>query len=117
MFNYEQKEAPKEEVERMIIESGGVKSLIGCLHGITEIHKAKKQSENENGSEASNFNSSEDVTTKGGKRTECPVPSGLPKSRQEMEEEESGKMPDSPFTRLLRAKGKSPAWYSPAPDH
>nr|GEU36892.1 CCG-binding protein 1 [Tanacetum cinerariifolium] len=112
-----EKEAPKEEVERMIIESGGVKSLIGCLHGITEIRKAKKQSENENGSEASNLNSSENVTADGGKRRECPVPDGLPKSREEMEEEENGKMPDSPFTRLLRAKGKFPAWYSPAPDH
>ncbi|GKE51707.1 CCG-binding protein 1, partial [Tanacetum coccineum] len=112
------KEAPKEEVERMIIESGGVKSLIGCLHGITEIHKAKKQSENdENVSEEAANNSMEKVTADGGKRRECPVPDGLPKSREEMEEEENGKMPDSPFTRLLRAKGKFPAWYSPAPDH
>ncbi|GKA54361.1 CCG-binding protein 1 [Tanacetum coccineum] len=66
-----EKEAPKEEVERMIIES---RSTLRCQDG-------------------------------------------LPKSREEMEEEENGKMPDSPFTRLLRAKGKFPAWYSPAPDH
>ncbi|KAL8218233.1 hypothetical protein R6Q57_021606 [Mikania cordata] len=37
------KEVPKEEMEIMILESGGVKSFIVCLHGISEIHKAKKQ--------------------------------------------------------------------------
>ncbi|KAL8205204.1 hypothetical protein R6Q57_008755 [Mikania cordata] len=106
-----EKEAPKEEVERVILESGGVKSLIGCLHGISEIHKAKKQS----GSDVRNMRSGNTPAVDAVRA--CPVPDGLPKSREEMEEEEKGKMPDSPFTRLLRAKGKFPAWYSPAPDH
>ncbi|KAF8029528.1 hypothetical protein BT93_E2057 [Corymbia citriodora subsp. variegata] len=34
-----EKESPKEEVERLIIQAGGAKSLIGCLHGIAEINK------------------------------------------------------------------------------
>ncbi|KAI7757529.1 hypothetical protein M8C21_017075 [Ambrosia artemisiifolia] len=110
-----EKEAPKEEVERVIIESGGVKSLIGCLHGISEIHKAKKQLEN--GTNVDNNMKSEKNTATVERGRACPVPDGLPKSREEMEEEEKGKMPDSPFTRLLRSKGRSPAWYSPAPDH
>lgn len=46
-----------------------------------------------------------------------PVPDGLPRSLAELEEEEGCKMPDSPYTRLLRARGKLPAWYSLAPDH
>ncbi|KAK1439896.1 hypothetical protein QVD17_05721 [Tagetes erecta] len=108
-----EKEAPKEDVERVILESGGVKSLIGCLHGISEIHKAKKQLQN--GSNVSNIRS-ENTAAVEARRT-CPVPDGLPKSREEMEEEEKAMMPDSPFTRLLRSKGRSPAWFSPAPDH
>ncbi|MFS7998460.1 putative CCG-binding protein [Helianthus anomalus] len=109
-MTYEQKEGPKEEVEKVILESGGMKSLIGCLNGISEIHKAKKQSQNE--SNVNKMNSEHTPAVEGGR-----APDGLPKSREEMEEEEKGKMPDSPFTRLLRSKGRSPAWYSPAPDH
>lgn len=47
----------------------------------------------------------------------CPRPDGLPKSADEMMEEEQAKMPDSSYTKLLRSMGKSPAWYSEAPDH
>nr|XP_043627122.1 CCG-binding protein 1 [Erigeron canadensis] len=109
-----EKEAPKEEVEKVILESGGVKSLIGYLHGISEIHKARKklQSQNESNTSGSNL-----VKVVSRARSECPVPDGLPKSLEEMEEEEKWKMPDSSFTRLLRSKGKSPAWFSPVPDH
>ncbi|KAL3538909.1 hypothetical protein ACH5RR_002275 [Cinchona calisaya] len=103
-----EKEAPKEEVERLIIEAGGVKSLIGVLHGITEIHKAKK------GFNKSDQNHANSELT--GTRT-CPVPDGLPKSREELEEEEKARMPDSPFTRLLRMMGRCPDWYTPAPDY
>lgn len=47
----------------------------------------------------------------------CPIPDGLPKSADELLEEEQARMPDSPYTRLLRSMGSFPAWYSPAPDH
>ncbi|KAK2978387.1 hypothetical protein RJ640_016489 [Escallonia rubra] len=104
-----EKTTPKEEVERLIIESGGVKSLIGCLHGISAIHKGKKEETNGLIKETSN------AVTKGERH--CPVPDGLPKSREEMEEDEKARMLDSPYTRLLRARGRFPAWYSPAPDH
>lgn len=101
-------EAPKDEVEKVILQAGGVKSLIGCLHGISAIHKAKKNSINESNKKLNGQKLGENP---------CPVPDGLPKSAEEMEEEEKGRMPDSPFTRLLRNKGRFPAWYSPAPDH
>ncbi|KAK6916499.1 hypothetical protein RJ641_019360 [Dillenia turbinata] len=98
---------PKKDVEKLILQAGGVKSLIGCLHGIAAIHKEKK---GENGSiKPTNSHTQNDRF--------CPVPDGLPKSKEELEEEEKAKMPDSPFTRLLRTKGKLPAWYSQAPDH
>ncbi|CAI9104394.1 OLC1v1003056C1 [Oldenlandia corymbosa var. corymbosa] len=105
-----EKEAPKEEVERLIIEAGGVKSLIGCLHGIADLYGiAKKETKT---SEEKAASTSE---LKG--LRDCPIPDGLPKSREELEEEEKARMPDSPFTRLLRAKGTHPAWYSPAPEY
>ncbi|XP_061373458.1 CCG-binding protein 1 [Gastrolobium bilobum] len=101
-----EKESPKADVERLILETGGVKSLIGCLHGIALMHKLKK----------GDLNLAKDVKSDEGKRL-CPIPDGLPRSADEMMEEEQARMPDSPYTRLLRSKGRFPAWYSPAPDH
>ncbi|KAK6135699.1 hypothetical protein DH2020_030560 [Rehmannia glutinosa] len=102
-----EKESPKEEVERLIIEAGGVKSLINCVHGVASIHKTKK--------ERSGSQNRTNVENAGSKP--CPIPDGLPKTAEELEEEEKARMPDSPFTRLLRARGRYPAWYSPAPEH
>lgn len=83
-----------------------MKSLIGCLHGIADIHKGRKK----------RFGSTEPLNSEKSERL-APIPDGLPKSQAELEEEKKGILPDSPYTRMLRAKGKFPAWYSPAPDH
>lgn len=102
-----QKEEPKEEVERLIMEAGGVKSLISCVHGVAGIHKTKKEC-------------GESRKTTNIEKTEacpCPVPDGLPKTSEELEEEEKARMPDSPFTRLLRARGTCAPWYSHPPEH
>lgn len=104
--NVLQKESPKADIERLILETGGVKSLIGCLHGISIMHKVKK----------GDMNLSKDVKSEEGERL-CPIPDGLPKSADELREEEQARMPDSPYTKLLRTMGRHPAWYSPAPDH
>ncbi|XP_021731690.1 CCG-binding protein 1-like [Chenopodium quinoa] len=106
-----EKESSKEEVERLIIEAGGVKSLIGCLHGVAAIHKAHK--------EASNAQASDEKKAKGERerKIHVHVPDGLPRSAEEIEEDEKSMMPDSSFTRMLRHRGKHPAWYSPVPDH
>lgn len=95
-------------MEKLIIQAGGVKSLISCIHGISAIHKAKKET-----SELNKFQANKENV----KETHLHVPDGLPKSEQELEEEETYKMPDSPYTRMLRAIGRFPNWYSPAPDH
>lgn len=102
-----QKESPKGDVERLILETGGVKFLIGCLHGIAMMHKLKKN----------NFNMTNVVKSEEEHRL-CPIPDGLPKSADELMEEEKARMPDSPYTRLLRTMGSSSsAWYSQLPDH
>ncbi|CAK8577565.1 unnamed protein product [Lathyrus sativus] len=95
-----EKEQPRADIERLIIEISGIKSLIGCLPAIAIMHKSKK-----------NEIESED------EQNRCPRPDGLPKSADEMREEEEAKMPDSSHTKLLRLMGKSPAWYSKVPDH
>ncbi|KAL2344869.1 hypothetical protein Fmac_006154 [Flemingia macrophylla] len=102
-----EKESPKADVERLILETGGVKSLIGCLHGIAIMHKLKKDG----------MNLSNDVLKSEKDERHCPIPDGLPKSDDELMEEEKARMPDSPYTKLLRTMGSHPAWYSPAPDH
>lgn len=96
-------------MEKLILQAGGVKSLIGCVHGITAIQKSKGKEKEERKAWK------KEVEGRGNR--ECPIPDGLPKSAEEIEEEEEGRMPDSAFTRLLRSKGTFPAWYSPAPDH
>ncbi|KAF8369994.1 hypothetical protein HHK36_030865 [Tetracentron sinense] len=102
-----ERESPKEDVEKLVLQSGGVKSLIDLLHGISAIHKNKKEMESLKPLNAEKQEEEEHL----------PVPDGLPKSQKEMEEEEKARMPDSPFTRLLRTMGRFPAWYSPTPDH
>lgn len=84
-----------------------MKSLIGCLHGIAAIGKGKEKKE---------FSLSKPLITEQGERP-FPIPDGLPKSVAELEEEERSRMPDSSYTRMLRTKGRFPAWYSQAPDH
>ncbi|VAI22336.1 unnamed protein product [Triticum turgidum subsp. durum] len=46
-----------------------------------------------------------------------PVPDGLPKTQEEIDEDEEALMPESPYTRLLRRMGRLPDWYTPRPDH
>ncbi|KAJ8766649.1 hypothetical protein K2173_001169 [Erythroxylum novogranatense] len=102
-----EKRSPKEDLVRLILQAGGLKSLIGCLHGIASIQKENK----------SGLGSAVPLNVGKERHRACPIPDGLPKSLEELEEEERARMPDSPFTRLLRTKGRLPAWYSLAPDH
>ncbi|KAF5727233.1 hypothetical protein HS088_TW22G00922 [Tripterygium wilfordii] len=102
-----EKEAPKEDVERLILQTAGLKSLIGCLHGISSMQKGK----------ANGFGLAKTLIADKAKERHCPIPDGLPKTLEELAEEESARMPDSPYTRLLRSKGTFPAWYTSAPDH
>ncbi|XP_010908821.1 CCG-binding protein 1 [Elaeis guineensis] len=102
-----EKEMSKEDVEKLVRQSGGVKSLIDCLHGITRMQKKKDK-------EVQNPTS---LIIEAQTERPFPVPDGLPKTPEELEEEEKARMPDSPFTRLLRSKGTLPAWYTQGPDH
>uniref|UniRef100_A0A1D1XG37 Mitochondrial escape protein 2 n=1 Tax=Anthurium amnicola TaxID=1678845 RepID=A0A1D1XG37_9ARAE len=100
-------EMPREDVEKFVRQAGGVKSLIDCLHGLTAMQKKGGQVPP----------APAPARAERGRERPFPVPDGLPPTQEELEEEERARMPDSPFTRLLRRRGKLPAWYSQAPDH
>ncbi|XP_059314104.1 CCG-binding protein 1 [Lycium ferocissimum] len=102
-----EEKAPKEEIERLILQAGGVKTLIGCLHGVIDMHKDKKESKE----------SAKAVNLEAKMERHCPIPDGLPRSREELEEEEKARMPDSPFTKMLRARGTHAVWDSTRIDY
>lgn len=102
-----EKEMSKDEVEKFVRQTGGRKSLIECLHGLTALEKKAKNKQKPVAV----------IAEEERHKPPLPVPDGLPKTREELEEEERARMPDSPFTTLLRSMGRHPAWYSEAPDH
>lgn len=113
-----QEELPKDDVEKLLRQAGGKKSLIDCLHVITAMDQKYKERKaaSEAASAASVDNTVEEAEKKKWEKP-FPSPDGIPKTREELDEDENGLMPDSPFTRLLRSKGNHPAWYSEVPDH
>ncbi|RZR83036.1 hypothetical protein BHM03_00009585 [Ensete ventricosum] len=116
-FGLLQQQWPKEDVEKLVRQVGGIKMLIDCLHGITAMRK-KKEKETEPPKPVTSCPQTETpVTSCPQTERPFPVPDGLPPTQEELEEAEKARMPDSPFTRLLRSKGKFPAWYIPRPDH
>ncbi len=94
-------------MERLILQGWGSEVFDWMLTWNSAMHKGRK-----NG-----FGSMAPMAVEKEIERECPIPDGLPKSLEELEEEERARMPDSPYTRLLRARGTRPAWYSHAPDH
>ena len=108
--NSSQQELPKEEISRMVKDSeGDVRYLIESIHHRSNLRK--KMAEKARNSVPS---SSQGQTAK---PRPFPVPDGIPKTQEELAEEEEALMPESPYTRLLRRMGRYPDWYTPRPDH
>ncbi|TVU44846.1 hypothetical protein EJB05_04307 [Eragrostis curvula] len=109
-LNELEKELPKEEIARMVKDSeGDVRYLIRSIHHRSNLRK--KMAEKDQKSVSSN---SPGQTTK---PRPFPIPDGLPKTQEELDDEAEALMPDSPYTRLLRRMGRYPDWYTPRPDH
>lgn len=108
--NAAQQELPKEEISRMVKDSeGDVRYLIESIHHRSDLRK--KIAEKSRNSVPSG---SQGQTAK---PRPFPVPDGIPKTQEELTEEEEALMPESPYTRLLRRMGRYPEWYTPRPDH
>ncbi|CAL9751291.1 unnamed protein product [Musa acuminata subsp. burmannicoides] len=110
---------PKEDVEKFVWQAGGIKSLIGYLHGLTAMlnNKEKEIPQAMLNKKEKEIPQPKPVTSVTERERPFPVPDGLPPTAEELEEAEKARMPDSPFTKLLRSKGRLPAWYTQAPDH
>jgi hypothetical protein len=106
----QQKELPKEEIARMVKDSeGDVKYLIRSIHHRSNLRKKMTEK-----AQSSVSSSSLGQSTK---PRPFPIPDGLPKTQEEIDEEAEALMPDSDYTRLLRRMGRYPDWYTPRPDH
>ncbi|CAN1192322.1 CCG-binding protein 1 [Linum perenne] len=111
-----QRRVPEREVETLIHQAGGVKTLISYLHSMTPMYsnyKAKPEEEQRSSASASAASPQKRKEVK----EPCPIPDGLPRPQEEIDEEEEARMPDTPHTRLLRARSKLPAWFTLRPDH
>lgn len=109
-LNKLEQELPKEEIARMVKDSeGDPRYLIGSIHQRSDLRK--KMAEKSRNSLSSNS------LGQTPKPRPFPVPDGLPKTQEELDEEDEALMPESPYTRLLRRMGRYPDWYTPRPDH
>ncbi|RLN16742.1 hypothetical protein C2845_PM02G46810 [Panicum miliaceum] len=109
-FTMALQELPKEEIARMVKDSeGDVKYLIDSIHHRSNLRKKMAEKARHTVSSSSQGQKA--------KPRPFPVPDGLPKTQEELAEEEEALMPESPYTRLLRRMGRYPDWYTPRPDH
>ncbi|KAF2941491.1 hypothetical protein DAI22_03g350600 [Oryza sativa Japonica Group] len=109
-FNKLEQELPKEEIARMVKDSeGDPRYLINSIHHRSDLRK--KMAEKSHNSLSSNS------LGQAAKPRPFPVPDGLPKTQEELAEEQEALMPESSYTRLLRRMGRFPDWYTPRPDH
>lgn len=110
-LNKLEQELPKDEIARMVKDSeGDVRYLIESIHHRSDLRK--KVAEKSRNSVPSSSQGS-----RAAKPRPFPVPDGIPKTQEELAEEEEALMPESPYTRLLRRMGRYPDWYTPRPDH
>ncbi|XP_015690087.2 CCG-binding protein 1 [Oryza brachyantha] len=109
-LNKLEEELPKEEIARMVKDSeGDPRYLINSIHHRSDLRK--KMAEKSRNSVSSNS------LSQAAKPRPFPVPDGLPKTQEELDEEQEALMPESSYTRLLRRMGRYPDWYTPRPDH
>uniref|UniRef100_A0A0D3FPG8 Uncharacterized protein n=1 Tax=Oryza barthii TaxID=65489 RepID=A0A0D3FPG8_9ORYZ len=102
-LNKLEQELPKEEIARMVKDSeGDPRYLINSIHHRSDLRK--KMAEKSHNSLSSNS------LGQAAKPRPFPVPDGLPKTQEELAEEQEALMPESSYTRLLRRMGRFPDW-------
>lgn len=108
------------------VSSGdGIESMISSLHRFSASHRRLKESNgstntlNEDKTKETSGAAPKALNEEKAKVKEEPkyVPEWMPKSIEELEEEEKARMADSPHARLLRAMRVYPSWHTPRPDH
>ncbi|KAL5984847.1 hypothetical protein ACLOJK_038683 [Asimina triloba] len=117
-----EEEVSKDKIESLMRQGGDVRALVGRIHSASARYKNEKKkteesakNNNKEGVETGKPSNAEDRQSE--RHRPFPVPDGLPKTQEEIEEEEKVRMQDSPYTILLRRMGKHAAWFTPRPDH
>ncbi|KAI5082009.1 hypothetical protein GOP47_0001752 [Adiantum capillus-veneris] len=103
---------PLERLESFVRQSGGVASLINNVRVLAMANEMRKAS-NATAQEVSHV-ASIDVTNgnvEAEKAHFFPEPGELPPSKEDLELEQSAMMPESQFTRVLRAVGIPAPWF------
>lgn len=95
---------PLERFENLVRQSGGVSGLIDNILMLAKTAKLQKE-------EAAEETSETDT------RPVFPEDGGLPMDDAPVAADESGLLPESSLSRMLRRNGCSPAWYTHRPDH
>lgn len=102
----------------------GIETMISSLHffsasqrRLNESNGSTNPSKEEKTKKENNGSAPKALNEKKAKEEPKYVPEWMPKSIEELEEEEKARMADSPHARLLRAMRVYPAWYTPRPDH
>lgn len=110
-----EEEEAKEDVERMIVDAGGMKSLIKRVHQVSSNHKADKEEQAMKSAALSKVRDEE--LRKKTKKVPEHVPDGIPKPGEEMKDVADEMYSGSPHMNLLRAMHIYPSWYTPAPGY
>jgi hypothetical protein len=92
---------PLERFENLVRQSGGVKGLIDNVLMVAKAAKKRPKPV--------------EPVTPTAEKPVFPEDGGLPP--QDSVADESGLLPESDFTRMLRHNGRSPAWFTQRPDH
>jgi hypothetical protein len=92
---------PLERFENLVRQSGGVSGLIDNIRMVAKT--AKRQQE-----------PTDQVAPTVEDRAASPEDGGMP---QDLVADESGLLPESSLTRMLRHNGLLPAWFTQRPDH
>jgi hypothetical protein len=110
-----QEKWPTEKFKSFLEEDShdGMKYLIRSIHHATRLEK-----ESDNVVQQTTKETTKSVLEVAKSVLEPPrhVPDGIPKTQEEIEEENKALMPESDFTRLLKSLRVYPSWYRERPD-
>eukprot|EP00252_Welwitschia_mirabilis_P020479 TRINITY_DN502_c0_g1_i3.p1 TRINITY_DN502_c0_g1~~TRINITY_DN502_c0_g1_i3.p1 ORF type:complete len:144 (-),score=25.54 TRINITY_DN502_c0_g1_i3:517-948(-) len=124
MLQEECKEEPEESPDKLMLEnlvrrSATTKDLIAKLLAISKFRDNCRYDLNPGRvKEGRKIMDEGNPASERGKK-EFPVPDELPKTAEELEQERSQMLVETPHSRLLRVVGRNihPPWYTPRPDH
>ncbi|KAH7420326.1 hypothetical protein KP509_13G002300 [Ceratopteris richardii] len=107
---------PLERFENFVRQSGGAASLVKNVRMLALANKKRKSAEETPRVQAAvstlETDASDAIVDGSNSEHFFPEPGALPPTKEELQLEEEARMPESSFTRLLRAVGNPAPWFS-----